>query len=279
MQATLISNLTAPGGGTPLRLVSVGEQQGDEILQGAVLSTEQGAFQIRDGILDLLPLGVGKLSSAQSVNLAPPVARFYEKPWRVNALTLMSGQPLHVAREKNVLFDLLGEPTGTLWLDLAASSGMYSRWLAPKVQAQGGSVVCLDFSLEMLQEAQRYSQAEQITNIGFVAARGERLPFATGTLDGVLCGGSLNEFGAERVHTVLRDLYRALKPGGVGVFMHLLTATRPLGTLLQSVMARPAGITFWSQGESHELFTQAGFKVEQSKAFGMVAFTRIVKRV
>lgn len=277
MKLSIISQLTAPGGGSPLRVASVGEQNGEEIIQGSVLSTEEGIFHIRNGILDLLPLGVGQLSGAQSVNLASLTARFYEKPWRVNSLTLMSGQPLHVAREKQILFELLGEAQGTLWLDLAASSGLYSRWLAPKIQAQGGNVICLDFARVMLRQAQSYARSEHLANIGFVAARGERLPFADGTLDGVLCGGSLNEFGATAVHAVLRELYRALKPGGVGLFMHLLTATRPLGTLLQNIGARPAGIAFWTQGESHALFTEAGFKVEQSKAFGMVAFTRIAK--
>jgi ubiquinone/menaquinone biosynthesis C-methylase UbiE len=279
MKATVIPKLTAPGGGTPLRVATLSKQSGDEIIQGTVLSTEQGIFHIRDGILDMLPLGVGNLSSAQSTNLAYPVARFYENPWRVNSLTLMSGQPLHIAREKNIIFDLLGKPEGTLWLDLAASSGLYSRWLAPKIEAQGGEVICLDFSVVMLREAQRYAQAEQISTINFVAARGERLPFANGTLDGVLCGGSLNEFGTTGVHSVLQDLYRALKLGGVGVFMHLLTATRPVGTLFQNFVARPGGIAFWSLEETHTLFTQAGFSVEQSKEFGMVAFTRIVKNL
>lgn len=277
MKTTIIPKLTAPGGGSPLRIATIGEQDGDEIRQGTVLSTEQGIFHIHEGILDLLPLGVGTLSSAQSTNLAYPVARFYEKPWRVNSLTLMSGQPLHVAREKNIIFDLLGTPQGTLWLDLAASSGMYSRWLAPKIEAQGGNVICLDFSTIMLREAQRYAQKEYISNIAFVAARGERLPFANGTLDGVLCGGSLNEFGTQGVHTVLQELHRALKPGGVGVFMHLLTATRPIGTLFQNLVARPGGIAFWSLEDTHTLFAQTGFTVEQSKVFGMVAFTRIVK--
>lgn len=277
MKATIIPKLTAPGGGSPLRVANIIEQQGDEIVHGTVLSTEQGIFRIRDGILHLLPLGVGMLSSAQSTNLAAPVARYYEKSWRMNALTLMSGQPLHFAREKNIVFELLGTPHGTLWLDLAASSGLYSRWLAPRLHEQQGAVVCLDFSPVMLREAQTNIQAEHHNNIALVAARGEHLPFADGTLDGVLCGGSLNEFGAAGVHAVLQDLYRALKPGGVGVFMHLFTATQRLGKILQTLVARPAGIAFWTRTETNNLFAQAGFTVEQVRDFGMVGFTRIVK--
>ena len=277
MKTTIIPKLTAPGGGSRLKIATIGEQQGNDILHGTVLSEEQGIFQIKEGILDLLPLGVGKLSGAQSTNLAYPVARFYEKPWRVNSLSLLSGQPLPIAREKSIIFDLLGKPEGSLWLDLAASSGMYSRWLAPPIEQQGGDVICLDFSVVMLREAQRYAQSENISNIAFVAARGERLPFGNDSLDGVLCGGSLNEFGEQGVLAVLREVHRTLKPGGKGVFMHLLTATKPLGTLFQNLVARPGGIAFWSLEDTNGLFTRTGFTVVQNKVVGMVAFTSIVK--
>ncbi len=277
MNTNLIPQLTAPGGGSPLRVATIVKQNGEEILEGTVVSPEHGIFHIQHGILDLLPMGVGILSSAQSTNLAYPVARFYEKPWRVNSLTLLSGQPLHVARERQILSELLGTPQGPLWLDLAASSGLYSRWLAPKLANQNGSVICLDFSNVMLRQAQAAAQSEHHTNIAFVAARGEHLPFADGTLDGVVCGGSLNEFGASGVNAVLRDVYRALKPGGVGIFMHLFTATQRLGKTLQALFARPSGIAFWTRPETNALFTQSGFRVEQHKDFGMVGFTRIVK--
>jgi ubiquinone/menaquinone biosynthesis C-methylase UbiE len=277
MKLSLIPKLTAPGGGSPLQVATVIKQVDDDLRQGTLLSAEHGIFQVQQGILDLLPTGVGSLSAGQLTNLLPPVARFYEKAWRTHALSLLSRTPLHFAREKNILFEMVGTPQGDLWLDLAASTGLYSRWLAPHLLASGGSVVCLDYSLQMLRHAQTASVAERHPNIGFVAARGERLPFARGMVDGVLCGGSLNEFGANGVVRVLRDLYRVLKPGGVGVFMHLLSATRPLGILAQQGFARPGGIEFWTREESDALFINAGFTVEARKEFGVVAFTRITK--
>lgn len=276
MQEALLQKLSPPGGGALLEVATVAARKDGELWEGAATAMGRGLYPIHMGVLDLLPRGHGALSFAQAVNLLGLTARVYERPWRVNSLSLMSGRPLPPQRERAVLSAMLGPLEGELWLDLAASSALYGRWLAPQLAPSGGHVVALDFSWPMLQEARRRIVAEGHANIGLVRGRGEQLPFATGTLDGVVCGGSLNEFGAA-AGSVLQEVARALRPGGAGVFMHLLAQDHGAGRLAQKYIASPSGIRFDTRHESNALFEQAGLTVEATRDFGMVAFTKVRK--
>ena len=287
MRTNVVEQLTAPGGGRPLKVASIIEKQAEEIIRGTVLSPEQGLYQIREGILDLLPQGAGTLSPAQVSNSLWPTAQFYEWPWRSNTLTVFSGQAFPFSRERFIFNDMLGDVGGGLWLDLAASTALYGRWLADRLAEKQhwghprGEVVVLDYALPMLRRARHFVTAESKEkghrNISFVIARGEALPFATGTLDGVVCGGSLNEFGTQKVSLVLHEVARALREGGVGLFMHLLTAEKKVGRVMQRYIAAPGGIAFWNREETKQLFEQAGLVVEEERHFGVVAFTRLRK--
>ena len=137
MRADVVEQLTAPGGGKPLKVTTIVEREGKQIIRGTVLSPEEGLYAIREGILDLLPEGAGSLSPAQGSNLLWPTAQFYERPWRSNALTLFSGQAFGFSRERTIFNDMLGDIKGGLWLDLAASTALYGRWLADGLAAAG----------------------------------------------------------------------------------------------------------------------------------------------
>lgn len=274
MREAIVGCLTAPGGGASLRLVSVAQQEGAEVLRGALFSPDSGLFPIRQGILDFLPRGVGRLSLAQRSNLLEPAARGYEWPWRAASLSLFSRTHLPFQREQAILFEMLGSLDGRLWLDLAASTGLYGRWLAPRLAVQGGEVISLDLAWPMLRRARQTSQREGHRNLSFVCARGERLPFATGSLDGVVCGGSLNEFGPRGAPVVLAEVARALRPNGLALFMHLLEAPSGVGALAQRA-TRLGGIAFWGRGAATDLFEQAGLHVEGIETVGIVAFSRL----
>ncbi len=274
MHPTLLSHLTDPGGGPPLRVASVAHTEGSQIIRGAAFSERQGLYPIREGILDLLPNGTGPLSPAQGSNRLEAVARGYEWPWRTHSLSLLSGERLPFEREQAILREMLGTVEGGLWLDLAASTALYARWLRPWLGGRG-EIVALDVAWPMLRAAQRHARREgQEKAIGWVRGRGEALPFATGSLTGVLCGGSLNEFGETGASVVLNEVARALRPGGTALFMHLLRVGGGRG-LFQRRVAEPGGIAFWSAAESIALFEQAGLQVEESRVVGMVAFTRL----
>ena len=277
MRISVIEQLTAPGGAIPLQVTNIIEQRGDDIIEGTAFSAEQGIFPIHNGILNVIPSGIGAISMGQATNLLLPVARFYENPWRVNSLSLLSGQSLGFSREQQIWRDFLGTPSSGVWLDLAASTALYGRWLAPIVAPYRGEVVSLDFSPLMLHQAQKAIAREGHDNISLVQARGEQLPFASNSVAGVVCGGSLNEFGGVGVHRVLQEVRRMLCPGAAGVFMHLLTAPTRQGKIAQDLLARPGGIEFWSRPAANSLFENAGLHVDRTQDFGVVAFTRFVK--
>jgi SAM-dependent methyltransferase len=276
MRAEVIERLSAPGGGGALRLASMADLRDGEVIQGSVLSATGGLFPVQEGVLNLLPDGPGALSPAQRSNQLWLVAQGYEWPWRLNALTLLSGESLPFERERAILDEMLGPVEGGLWLDLGASTGLYGRWLATRVADQAGQVIALDFAWPMLRVARDRALREGHPNLAFVRARAEALPFATGTLGGVVSGGTLNEFGG-RVGDALQEVARALRPGGAGLFMHLLVAQSRWGRAVQKLAVEPGGIHFWDRDATARLFERAGLRVTGMGATGIVAFTRVVR--
>ena len=277
MRQEIIERLTAPGGGTTLKVASVREQQNNNTTCALVLSPEEGMYPIREGILDLLPQGVGLLSPAQRSNTLWPTARFYERPWRSNTLTMFSGELFPFSREQPIFYDMLGKLEGGIWLDLASSTALYSRWLAPHLRSEQGEVIALDYAWPMMRRAHHFIKKEKHSNISLVVARGERLPFATNSVTGIVCGGSLNEFGSNNVTQVLQEVTRVLQPGGTALFMHLLIAQKRVGQALQRYVAEPGGIAFWSREESNQLLSKAGLVIQEERDFGAVAFTKLLK--
>ncbi|MBK8909211.1 MAG: methyltransferase domain-containing protein, partial [Rhodospirillales bacterium] len=96
-------------------------------------------------------------------------------------------------------------------LDLASGPGVLASAAAAEVQ--GGLVVASDIAEGALREGRRRAVAD---NLVFVAADAERLTFADGVFDRVLCGLGLMFFPA--AEQSLAEMRRVLKPGGLAVF-------------------------------------------------------------
>ena len=100
---------------------------------------------------------------------------------------------------------------GQAVLDLASGPGVLAR--AAARQLSGGLVVASDIAEQALAEGRRRA-AE--ANLQFAAADAERLTFADGAFDRVLCGLGLMFF--PDVPRALAEMRRVLKPGGRAVF-------------------------------------------------------------
>lgn len=110
-----------------------------------------------------------------------------------------------MALEQAAMTDLLPPLAGRHVLDVACGSG---RYLA-LAHSQGAVAVGVDNSLPML----------RLATGAVAAAEGDRLPFADGQFDVVICGLAIGHLG--RIQPLLAELGRVLRSGGTLVVSDL----------------------------------------------------------
>jgi demethylmenaquinone methyltransferase/2-methoxy-6-polyprenyl-1,4-benzoquinol methylase len=101
---------------------------------------------------------------------------------------------------RRVAVDALALHAGSRVLDLACGTGDLCRAL----RTAGSSPVGVDFSAGMLRAAR--------TDAPLVRADALRLPFPTGTFDGITCGFALRNFAA--LPPTFAECARVIRPGG-----------------------------------------------------------------
>jgi SAM-dependent methyltransferase len=122
----------------------------------------------------------------------------------------------------NYLFDfsiaceLLAPRPDDLVLDFAAGT----CWATELLARVGVRTISVDLSLEMMRRGRERLAADCRLvfrdEAEFVVARGQALPFADGTFDGVLCLNALHHLPSYAA--ALREIHRVLKPAGRAVF-------------------------------------------------------------
>lgn len=114
---------------------------------------------------------------------------------------------------------------GHVVLDLAGGSGDITRLLSKKVGDQG-KVILADINSAMLSLGRdRLLDEGLYSNINFVQANAESLPFATNSFHCITIG-----FGLRNVRDkeeALRSMYRVCKPGGKLMVLEFSTPTLP----------------------------------------------------
>ncbi|MSP11761.1 MAG: class I SAM-dependent methyltransferase [Chloroflexi bacterium] len=261
-------------------------QTSAEVQTGITSCAYCGAtFPIREGILDLLlPDSLAQLNLANRSNHLAPIAWGYEDLWRRRSLALLSGRPFSNEQELDLVsrmfFSSLPPPAqeGTkLFLDLACSTALYARGLARRLPptsttANSTEIIAIDNAWPMLKMAQAKltHQPYDTIPISLVRADAANLPFLKGTLHGVVCGGSLNEFNHPQA--VLQELTRVLSPGAPAVTMSLLQASSSmLQSWVQSAISNTSGIKFWTAPKIRQMFQNAGFRLLEEQILGIVA--------
>ncbi len=228
------------------------------------------AYPIINGILDLL----GQQwpgSIAQFVNILPPAAWAYERTWRPWSLSILSGEAFPLERELTLITELAGAERGGLMIDVGCSNGLYARALEQARRRSGadGSVVGIDLSMAMLQEARRRARRERLA-INFIRASAQALPFAASTASVLVMGGSLNEIGD--IPAALAEWRRLLAPRGRGVMMSLAAASGQLGRTFQQALGS-GGLQFPTLDELNQHFARAGLHLRAQWQYGIVVFS------
>jgi arsenite methyltransferase len=96
-------------------------------------------------------------------------------------------------------------------LDLGSGAGTDSLVAAQMVGPEG-SVTGIDMTPEMLAKARAAAAEMGVTNVEFVEAEAERLPFADGSFDVVISNGVIDLVPDK--DAVFSELFRVLAPGG-----------------------------------------------------------------
>ncbi len=241
--------------------------------RGAALCTRCSArYSIKDHVIDLAEPGdLGRLTFAGLSNVFPLMPQIYENVWRPRSLSLLSGRKFPVSREIALVNQWLQVKPQELVVDLGSSTDVYARGIA-RLEPNGKDaiVVAIDLATGMLKSGRAYAQREGVKNIVHVRAPAQKLPFADGTVDALVCGGSLNEF--KSIDAALREARRVCVSDGRMVTMSLLAASSVRGRVAQWG-ARPSGIKFPTLEQFNALLIPAGWRREKQKVIGVVAFT------
>ena len=251
-----------------------GTEENGLIRRGKARSPETGeTYKIKNGYLNLMKSGLGTDNIANLTNYLPGAGRGYEPLWRRRSLSLLTGENFPNEKEIRLISLFVELESDGRYLDLGCSAGLYTRNIAPRL-SEGGDIVGIDISPSMLKEASRKSRKAG-ARTSFARADAENLPFADATFNGVVCGGSLNEFGDPA--RVLNETARVLKPGGRIAIMGILKAETSWGRNLQSFLST-GGVQFFDPEELQRLLEESGFIPEDLRTHGPVFLTGAGRR-
>ena len=119
----------------------------------------------------------------------------------------------------------MGNLSGMTVLDLCCGTGDWTFDLS-KAVGKSGKVVGLDFSENMLKVAQAKLDKKDNSNIEFIQGNAMAIPFEKEMFDAVTIGYGLRN--TPDYLTVLREIFRVLKPGGKVVCIETSHPTLPI---------------------------------------------------
>lgn len=191
-------------------------------------------------------------------------ARLYEPLWRWRSVGLLSGGGFSTERELAAMLRRLSLEPGASVIDLGCSAGLYARTLA----RAGHRPVAVDVSRVFVREGERLAAREGVA-VRFERADVHELPFAEACFDAAVCGGSLNEFRDPR--RALAEAARVLRPGAPLWLMYAARAERPLGRVLQGLLAA-SGLRFPAPEQVTAWAADAGLTEERAERRGTLVF-------
>ena len=185
-----------------------------------------------------------------------------------NAHTAQIREWLQPATE--AMLEMAGVRRGARVLDVAAGAGDQTLDIAQRV-GPDGYVLATDLSGSILEFAKGNARRAGYGNVGTLVADGESLQIDEGGFDATVCRLGLMLFPDPRQG--LREMYRALKPGGgVCTIVFSRPETNPCVTTLLSTALKHAGLpprdpyqpggllSLGKPGLIDEMFRGTGFK-------------------
>ncbi|GAQ80477.1 S-adenosyl-L-methionine-dependent methyltransferases superfamily protein [Klebsormidium nitens] len=188
----------------------------------------------------------------------PLVSFVYERGWRQGFA--QAGFP-GVDQEFVMAQRYLEPAAGGVLLDVSCGSGLFTRRFASS--GKYSAVIGSDFSESMLVQTRDFIRQDRTlddANLALVRADVGRLPFETGSIDGVHAGAALHCWPSPS--SAVAEISRVLRPGGVFVASTFLAPRAPI----PSPLARQARQTFgpnsayrqWKEDELRDLARACG---------------------
>jgi len=237
-----------------------------ESFNGSVCSNKGDEYTITENIIDLLGEDYEAKSLAEYSNKWDATASLYEDIWRKNSVSILSGKKFPWERERVLMEQCLRPREGELYIDIGCSTALYSRLLLK--QAPKAKVIAMDYSLPMLKKAKEKCKSEGY-HVFLLRSDAHEMPFFRGSIDGAVCGGTLNELRDPL--KVLFETRRILKDNARFFIMYLVKSESWYLRLAQSAV-QTGGLKFWTLDESKELFRRSGFKINNVEQHGLVCF-------
>lgn len=250
----------------------------DLTTHGALVCTAcSTCFRYHDGVLEFLKSRPETLTRAQRSNFSAMVYRNYQNFWRTWIMSVLTAERFPNDVESGVLKRMV-EPdldANGILLDIGTAHGSYALSLASvlKTAPHDGFVIAVDFSLGMLTEAVKRAEALGVQDrVLFVLSDVENLPLRDRSVDGITCGGGLNEYG--RVEIALREVRRVMKDDSKFVAMHLHRG-KGVYALLQELIHHTSGLRFPELKDWAALFEKASFQHQVHAIKGIVSWTML----
>jgi|YNPNPStandDraft_1061719.scaffolds.fasta_scaffold53452_2 SAM-dependent methyltransferase len=235
---------------------------------------------VRDSVIDLTDLAGSRsdpeisMTFSQAAMRWMPLVKVYNLIWRRLTFPFVTWIPFSVEQRIVLGYHAL-HPSYRL-LDIACGPGTYTREFA-RLIGEGGMVVGVDASMEMLLQAARTAKAQAGRRAGpaapwFIRAAATRLPFRPRTFDGVNCTGALHLF--DTPDAVFERIHAVLKPGGVLSCMTLCrTASGPLEAISERL-----GIRLFDIADLKERLERKGLAVEEATVSRRMVLFRATAR-
>lgn len=131
------------------------------------------------------------------------------------------------------------DPKGS-WVEMACGPGLISRAMSGRV----GSVVGIDLTEAMLEEAERAARAEGVQNVSFVLGDAASVDFEDASFDGTITRFSFHHIPAPI--RVFREMARLVRPGGWVVIGDQITDDDPDGAAWHQEIERLRDPTHWA---------------------------------